>query len=198
MRTCVPSVDRSLPQRTLALVLREGRLLLGEKVVPNSATTVGSGMLNGPGGKLIEAYGGIAAVWHDKYAETPEQCVCRETHDECGIVVEPSALRPHGTLSFYWPEHKMSWNQLVHVYVCGTFSGEPQGTDEMAGWDWFAIDDLPWQRMFQADQYWLPHVLVNHKTIQAVFEYDHDLRQVRRFDIWDAMTGKRLEEYVRL
>lgn len=198
MQEMAPPVDYSLPQRTLALILRGNRLLLGEKVSENSKVTVGHGLLNGPGGKLTRADVGETAVWHGKYAETPETCVCRETLDECGLVLSPESLQKQAVISFYWPAPKESWNQLVHVYMCSTFSGEPHDTDEMVGWGWHDVERLPWERMFQADKHWLPHILIDHRTIDAFFHYAPDLTSVRKYDIWDAVSGKRLEEYERL
>ncbi len=188
--------DHPLPHRTLVLIVRDDHVLLGEKVPQDSATSVGHGLLLGPGGKMRVAQPGEKRAYV-RYAETPEECACREVKEESGLVVEPASLDRVALLSFYWPGSLETRNQLVHVYQTTRFSGEPCDTAEMAGWGWHRNDALPCDRMFEADRHWLPYVLEKKRAIEGVFEYESP-KLLRRYVLRDAASQALLEEFLRL
>jgi 8-oxo-dGTP pyrophosphatase MutT (NUDIX family) len=60
---------------TLGIVLKGGKVLLGEK----KKGEIGTGVLSGPGGKLDPG-------------ETLEECLIRETREELKIELDPASL----------------------------------------------------------------------------------------------------------
>ena len=72
---------------------------------------------------------------------------------------------------------------FVHAYMCTDWQGTPQETEEMAP-QWFKKESIPYEHMWQDDQYWLPLVLAG-KTVAGTFTFDtnnvlltHELREV--------------------
>ncbi|MDP2874377.1 MAG: 8-oxo-dGTP diphosphatase [bacterium] len=114
------------------------------------------GKLNGYGGKLEEG-------------ETIEACALRETTDESGI--SPLQIRKVGEVYFHDPDliHE------CHVFVCEQWEGEPVDTDEMVLPHWYRLEEIPFERMGQADPLWIPRVL-NGERIRAKFYFDEDNR----------------------
>ena len=120
---------------TLALIVRDGKVLLGEK---KRGAEIGSGTLNGPGGKA-------------EGEETLEECVIRETREEFGIELDPAALEKTARVVFYAggePDFD------VHVFRARRFSGEPRETAEMWEPAWHPADALPFERMLESDREW--------------------------------------------
>lgn len=113
----------------------------------------GAGRWNGTGGKVAEG-------------ETVEDAARRETHEEIGIKV--GKISPVAELSFTFP-HNSAWNQMVHVYLCEAWEGEPTESEEMAP-KWFEVSDIPYSSMWPDDSLWLPRVLAGEK-IKASFTF---------------------------
>lgn len=103
--------------------------------------------------------------------ETVEQALVRECQEEIGVTpVRFTKVAYHDFTNDVVTE---PWKQQVHVYLCEEWEGEPEETEEMAP-QWFAISDIPYDKMWQDDQMWLPLVLQN-KKIRAAFNFDeHD------------------------
>lgn len=113
----------------------------------------GEGKWNGVGGK-VEA------------GETCEEAARREAKEEIGVEVGP--LQKVGELAFYF-SHNPAWDQLVHVYLCDEWEGEPAESEEMAP-KWFDAEELPLEHMWVDDPHWLPHVL-GGKSVKATFTF---------------------------
>ena len=122
-------------QATLMFVVKEGRILLIEK-----KRGLGAGKINGPGGKLDPG-------------ETPFQCVMRETREELHIA--PIAPRKLGELWFSMSDHP---DLRCHVYRADDHSGCPTETIEATPL-WTGIEAIPYHRMWEDDQHWLPLLL---------------------------------------
>jgi 8-oxo-dGTP diphosphatase len=60
----------------------------------------------------------------------------------------------------------------AHVFIATEWEGEPKETDELAP-KWFALDNIPYKRMWQDDIMWLPFVLMG-KKVEAKFTFDTD------------------------
>ena len=118
---------------TLAIIVRGDKVLLGEK----KRGEIGSGTLNGPGGKLDPG-------------ETLEECVVRETREELGIELNPLRLDKLGVITFF--AHEVPDFQ-VHLYRTEHFTGEIHETDDMIP-GWYPIDSLPFDRMLESDRAW--------------------------------------------
>jgi len=64
-------------------------------------------------------------------------------------------------------------DMMVHIFMCTAWDGEPVESEEMAP-RWFKISDIPYDKMWQDDPFWLPQVL-GGKYISGNFVFDeHD------------------------
>lgn len=117
----------------------------------------GEGKYNGPGGKVKEG-------------ETVEQCAIRELQEE--IKVTPSDLEQFGYLEFVFLK-KLEWNTIVHVFRAGSFDGEPEETEECIP-EWFGVDELPYEKMWDDDKYWFPLFLRGEKFKKRFYFGDDD------------------------
>lgn len=113
------------------------------------------GKLNGYGGKLEEG-------------ETLEACALRETADESGVI--PLKMAKVAEVYFYDP----GLTHECHVFVCERWKGEPGDTDEMVSPRWYRLDEIPFERMGQADSLWILPVLLNEERVRATFHYDEN------------------------
>ncbi len=127
------------------------KILLGKK-----KAGLGAGKFNGYGGK-VEA------------GERIETAVIRELAEESGIQVVPAQLRKAGVLTFKVP-NEQDWE--THVYVVNQWQGTAVESREMRH-HWFLLNNIPYDQMWQDDQYWLPHVLVG-KYVVATFYFGAD------------------------
>jgi 8-oxo-dGTP diphosphatase len=106
-----------------AVILREGRVLLGERIGSHGAHTWAT-----PGGHL-------------ELGESIEQCAMRETFEETGLTVG-SFEKLTFTNDIFEKEDK----HYVTLFVVATcLSGEPQVTEpnKCKQWKWFELDELP-------------------------------------------------------
>ncbi len=129
------------------------RILLGRK-----KRGFGRGKLNGLGGKV-------------RANETPIRTIVREVMEEAAVVISPDTLRSAGTVTFHFPFDRSS-DHHVHVFVTSDWEGDPEESAEMAP-AWFPIDSIPFDRMWDDDRYWLPHVLAGER-IRAEFTFAED------------------------
>lgn len=142
---------------TLLLMIKDGKILLGEK-----KKGFGKGKLNGPGGKI-------------EPGETPEQGMIRETMEEVGIT--PTKYKEMGTVEFVEWYKGEEQNVIFYLYVATEYEGKLKESDELKPY-WFDLDNIPYDKMFEDDSYWMPIVLEGNK-IQAFFEYDKEWKMVR-------------------
>ncbi len=132
---------------TLMFIIRDGRVLLIEK-----KRGLGAGKINGPGGKI-------------EPGETPLEAIIRETEEE--LCITPHAPVKLGELRFVMSDCP---DILCHVYRSDEFSGIPTETDEAVP-VWTALDEIPYHRMWEDDQHWLPLVIARRTFIGSfVFE----------------------------
>jgi len=142
---------------TLVFVVEENasRILLIEK-----KRGLGAGLVNGPGGRL-------------EPGESPLDCAIRETHEELGITpLDPVQI---GTLLFQFVgDNKLSGHSILgYVFRATTFTGTPTETDEATPL-WTPLDQIPYQRMWQDDQLWLP-LLIKAQPFVGKFVFDDQL-----------------------
>lgn len=143
----------SMKIATLALIVSDGRVLLGTKH-PNAE--IGKGLLNGPGGKLEEG-------------ESLVECVTRETLQETGVVLDSDDLDEVAVLTCI-NDSSPAWK--VHVFLARSFSGEPVATPEMRPdpeW-WYPIGQIPFHRMHGADAIWMPKALKGDKFRADIYQ----------------------------
>jgi len=134
---------------TILFIIRDGKILLIEK-----KRGLGAGKINGPGGKIDAG-------------ETPLEAAVRETEEE--LCITPIAPRKLGELQFSMSDCP---HIHCHVYRADDYTGTPTETDEAVP-VWTAIDAIPYQRMWEDDQHWLPFLLEDQSFLgRFVFESD--------------------------
>ena len=95
----------------------------------------------------------------------------RELFEEAKVSAQREYLKKVGEMTFIFPA-KPDWNQCMHVYLVRQWTGEPQETKEMRPED-HHLDSVPYDKMWEADQHWMPHVLTGH-YVTATFTYTED------------------------
>ena len=60
----------------------------------------------------------------------------------------------------------------IHVFRADAVEGEPVETDEAVP-VWTPVDDIPYDRMWEDDRYWLPHLLED-RPFEAFARFDGD------------------------
>lgn len=117
----------------------------------------GVGKWNGFGGKVKEG-------------ESIEQTAKRELQEEVGVLVK--SWDKVGELTFYFPKElsEKGWDQVVHVYLCKTWEGEPTESEEMKP-QWFNFEEIPFEEMWDDDKHWLP-LIWEGKMIKGAFSFN--------------------------
>ena len=143
-------------ETTLLYLRKNNQLLLGLK-----KRGFGEGKFNGIGGKVEKG-------------ETFEEAMIRETYEE--IKVTPTVFEKFGEIEFleFYKGKKVTLR--FHLYIATAWKGIPTETEEIRP-EWFDIEKLPYDKMFEDDQYWLPLVLKN-KKLKAFFEFDENWKML--------------------
>lgn len=132
---------------TLMFVVRDGKVLLIEKL-----TGIGKGKINGPGGKIDPG-------------ETALEGVIRECQEELHITVKGAVK-----MGELWFDMTDIPDIHCHVYMAEEFDGEPTSTRE-ANPVWTDLENIPYDKMWADDSYWLPHMLSGQKfNARFIFE----------------------------
>jgi len=132
---------------TLIYPVKENKVLLIKK-----KRGLGKGLWNGSGGKV-------------ENNETIEEAATRELKEETGL--KAKSLIFVGFLEFF--EIIKKELHYVYVFVTKDFEGKEKETEEALP-KWFEIDDLPFDKMWEDDQYWLKNVLKGEK-VYARFKF---------------------------
>jgi 8-oxo-dGTP pyrophosphatase MutT (NUDIX family) len=155
--------EKVIQEMTLGFIVEDGRILLGMK-----KRGLGEGKWNGFGGKV-------------EPEETIEQAMIREFEEECGLVV--SGLEKRAQLHFEIDDYDK--HILGHVYRITEYAGDAYETDEMRP-QWFSLESLPYEQMWQDDPLWLP-LFLQGEMLQAYFYFkdqqsmlDYDIQRVEK------------------
>lgn len=149
------SLQKPLLQRTLTLLLKGKKVLLGYK-----KKGFGKNKYLGIGGKKEEN-------------ETIKEAATREIQEEIGVVL--IRFTQVATFNFFFPHvEDESWNQQVHVFIAKKWKGKPMESDEIRP-RWFNSDQLPINDMWDDDRYWLPLILQG-ETLDGDFLFDATLK----------------------
>ena len=143
---------------TLIFVIRNGEILLIRK-----KRGLGAGKINGPGGRI-------------EPGESALECAIREAEEE--LRVTPTGVRRRGELSFQFVD-----GYGIHVVV---FSAEgceqvARETEEAAPL-WTALDQIPYDEMWEDDRIWLP-LLIAGENFSGRFVFDGDVMLDAEVDV---------------
>jgi 8-oxo-dGTP diphosphatase len=94
-----------------ALIDSDGRVLIAQRAASKDM----AGLWEFPGGKV-------------ENAESPEQALIRELHEELGIAVKEDCLAPFAFASHAYPEYHL----LMPLYVCRRWEGTPCAIEHQA------------------------------------------------------------------
>ena len=149
---------KPVERATLLFVRKNGKLLLIHK-----KRGLGAGKINGPGGRIDPG-------------ETPRQCAVREVQEE--LCVTPTGVRKAGELMFQFTN-----GHSIHGYVFTATDcrGEPQETGEAIP-IWTPVDQFPFDRMWEDDRVWVPHMLAGRR-FKGRFLFDGDRMLGSELDI---------------
>ncbi len=147
---------------TLCLLKKDKQILLGLK-----KRGFGVNRWNGFGGKVEKG-------------ETIQEAAIRETLEE--VKVKISDLQEVGLMYFEFAGDPEILE--VHVFKSENWSGQPTETEEMKP-QWFDIDNIPYDKMWDDDRYWFPWFLDN-KKFKAKFYFDKDGLKVKDYKIEEA------------
>jgi len=120
----------------------------------NKKRGLGAGKVNAPGG-------------HIEPGETPVEAAVRETEEEVGLT--PYDLKEVGTLYFQFTK---GLKLKGTVYISTSYKGLLTETDEADPF-WVSISEIPYEKMWEDDLLWLPHV-IDGKTFTGKFIFDDD------------------------
>ena len=125
------------PQEVATLMFIQVR---GQVLLIRKKRGLGAGKINAPGGR-VEA------------GETPMHCAIRETEEE--LCISPTGVKAAGALFFHAEDMPR-----IHclVFTATGYCGTPTETDEAIP-RWTAVEEIPFDEMWQDDQLWLPQVL---------------------------------------
>lgn len=153
---------------TLIFLVKEGQILLAMK-----KRGFGANRYNGIGGKL-------------EPNESINAALIREAQEEIGVT--PINYWKVAEHDFTQYEEGTPWHMYVHAYLCDKWEGEPMETDEMIP-EWFTLEDIPYDKMWQGDEYWLPQVLSGNK-VSGQYTFDEsDTMLSHAIDIVDELPG---------
>jgi len=134
------------------MVRRDDKVLLGYKKDPKR---FGGGFWNGFGGKVDEG-------------ESYLQAAARELEKEC--LIHGGDIELAGVLEFRHRDEPGVVREMP-VYEVTNAVGEPDETEEMCP-EWFEINKLPLEKMWQSDNYWLD-LFFEGKGFYGKFFYDN-------------------------
>lgn len=160
-----------LRDATLLILIKRSHGEIGDICLAMKKRGFGTGRWNGVGGKVEE------------YDSSIEDAAKREAKEEIGIIAHE--LKKIAEMSFYF-SHNPAWDQLVHVYFSESWTGEPVETEEMSP-KWFKVKDIPFQRMWPDDEFWLPEVLKGN-LLKAMFKFgENDVILEKEVNIVDSL-----------
>lgn len=133
--------DKTIKKQTLCLIHDHPMVLLGMK-----KRGFGAGRWNGFGGKVEKG-------------ESVEDAVLRELKEEARVSVEN--IQRMGIIHF---EFHNKTEEVLEVYIFKGFNiiGNPLETEEMKP-KWFHKKEIPFDKMWPDDEYWIPLFLRDQK-----------------------------------
>lgn len=137
-------------RRTLLFLVKDDQILLAMK-----KRGFGAGKWNGVGGKL-------------EANESVEDALVRECQEEIGVT--PLSWQKVAELDFVQDSTTEPWHMYVHAYITSDWTGEPTESEEMRP-EWYPIDSIPYDDMWDDDRFWLKRALDGEK-LYGEFTFD--------------------------
>lgn len=138
----------------------------GNKILLKKATRgISKDKWNAPGGKIGES-------------ETAEQNAVREVFEETGLKIKN--LFYHGEIKFFL-DGKNELSIHGFLFSAKDFSGEPKSTEE-GEVKWFDVKEIPYDKMWPDDIYWLP-LMVQGKKFDADFYFADGNKEIIKHEI---------------
>lgn len=153
---------KMLPDVTLIFLVKKIDDKISEICLALKKRGFGMGKWNGVGGKLLEG-------------ESIENGAKRETKEE--VDVDILSFEKVAINEFHFSNNP-EWNQRVHVFVCDDWSGEIKDSEEMSP-KWFSIENIPYDKMWLDDRYWVPKIL-DGKKIEGRFFFENQDRIIEK------------------
>lgn len=144
---------------------QDNRVLLGLR--KKVSLGLGHHIISGIGGKV----GDSEEIKHETYA----QALIREFQEEIGVT--PIQYTEMGRVRFIWP-HNPNWRQDCKVYVIEQWQGEPIETEAIRP-QWYPINNLPAQEMWEDNMFWVPEVLAVRK-VDMIFVLGQDKKIIEK------------------
>lgn len=144
-----PATHNFTEHAVVCFIKKDDQVLLIHKL-----RGLGKGKINGPGGKIEKN-------------ETPLQAAMRETQEEVGLT--PLRLEQMGEIFFYFTN---GYSLHAHIFIASDYQGLPINTDEAIPF-WSAVNQIPYDKMWEDDIEWLPHILTG-RHFKASFVFDDD------------------------
>lgn len=161
-----------LRDATLVFLIKKNQGKITDICLAMKKRGFGAGRWNGVGGKV-----------NDRQKETIKEAARRETKEEIGIDVVD--FYKVAELDFYFINNPV-WDQKVHTFFAEEWSGEPIESEEMSP-KWFLISEIPYQKMWPDDEFWLPEVLKGN-LLKAVFKFgENDVILEKEVNIVDRL-----------
>ena len=158
---------------TLLFIIQDGQALLIHK-----KRGLGAGKINAPGGRL-------------EAGETARQAAIRETQEEIGVT--PLNVRACGELFFQFID---GLSLHCAVFRADDHEGDPVETDEAIPL-WAPLSNLPYDRMWEDDAYWVP-LMLEEKSFTGYFIFDGSRMVDHRLDLDEGVEAKTIQQHVQV
>ena len=113
----------------------------------------------------------VALGGHVEPGERPAEAAAREVKEESGIRVAAGSLTQVAHVTFLFPAHP-SWDMDVEIFTAADWAGEAADSEEIRP-QWFPVEALPFDQMWDDAPRWLPRVLAGER-LRATFTYADD------------------------
>ena len=135
----------------------------------------------GLGENLVAGIGGKVGDTSEVQGETLDEAMDREANEEIGVRVTEKQYMGRVRFIFTHKQSDSSWNQDVGIYSITKWEGVPTETESTKPL-WFVASEIPWGRMWEDNEHWLPKVLAG-QLVNAVFLFNDDNKIAEyRFD----------------
>ena len=112
------------------------------------------------------------AWWKVEVWETFIQAARRELEEETAIKLKEEDLKRKWIFHFYFM-NKPEWDMNVTLFITENYIWSYEETEEMKP-EWFNIEEIPYDKMWDDDKIWLPRIIDWAEEIEYNFSFDSD------------------------